>query len=123
MDEAEVINQVSPETERAAALKARDRARVARWDLDIAIFLFAILVILIILLFQGVSVGVVAPIAVFGLAMVWFVGWKRGRQLYRRFYDEELSHLQYELKTEARAVEETLEEMVQKALLKRSKRL
>jgi hypothetical protein len=37
MDEAEVTKQVSPEMERTAMQRARDRAKAARWDLDVAI--------------------------------------------------------------------------------------
>ncbi len=116
MDEAEVSQQVSPEMERTATQRARDRARVARWDLDVAIFLFAILVIVIILLFQGIEPEIAAPVAVFGLSMVWLVGWRRGRQLFPRFYDEELSKLLYQSRG---TTEETIEEKVQKALRER----
>ncbi|MBA7670411.1 hypothetical protein ES703_78557 [subsurface metagenome] len=61
-----------------------------------------------------------------GLAMVWLVGWRRGRQLYQRFYDEELSKLEKELEqavteTVEKTVEETIEERVQKALRERWK--
>ncbi len=124
MDEAEATKQVSPETEKLAAQRARDRAREARWDLNIAIFLFAVLIIVIILLFQEIGIEVVAPIAIFGLAMVWLVGWRRGRQLYQRFYDEELADLEQELKKAIsgavqEVVEETIEEKVQKALRER----
>ncbi len=124
MDEAEVSKELSPEMERTAAQRARDRARAARWDLDIAVFLFAILIIIIILLFQKIGVEIVAPVAVFGLSMVWLVGWRRGKQLFQRFYDEELSRLERELKRAVRGaveetVEETIEEKVQKALRER----
>ena len=116
----------SQETGKTAAQRARERARVARWDLNVAVFLFAILVIVLILLFQGIGLEVVAPVAVFGLAMVWLVGWRRGRQLYQRFYDEELLKLEQELKkvvkgTVEKTVEETIEEKVQKALRERLK--
>ncbi|MBA7668863.1 hypothetical protein ES703_76980 [subsurface metagenome] len=130
MDEAEVTQQDSPETNRAAARRARDRANGARWNLDIAVFLFAVMIIVIILLFQDIGIEVVAPIAIFGLAMVWLVGWRRGRQLYQRFYDEELAKLEQELeqaitetveKTVEKTVEETIEEKVQKALRERWK--
>ncbi len=122
MDEAELAKQITPEMERAATQRARDRARAARWDLDIAVFLFGVLIIVIILLFQGIGIGVVAPVAIFGLAMVWLVGWRRGRQLFQRFYDEELSKLEYELKKAITgAVEETIEERVQRALRERWK--
>lgn len=124
MDEAEVTQQISPEIKRMAAQRAKVRARTARWDLDTAVFAFAILIIVIILLFQGVGVEIVAPVALFGLTMVWLVGWRRGRQLYQRFYDEELSKLELEVKkvitgTVEKTVEETIEEKVQKALRER----
>ncbi len=70
MGEAEITKWIRPETERKATQKARDRAKAAMWDLDIAIFLFAVLIIVIILLFQGIGIAIVAPVAIFGLAMV-----------------------------------------------------
>ena len=124
MDEAEATQQVSPEMERAATQRARDRANAARWNLDIAVFAFAVLIIVIILLFQEIGIAIVAPVALFGLAMVWLAGWRRGRQLYPRFYDEELSQLKLRLektteKTVEETIEETVEEKVQKALRER----
>ncbi len=124
MDEAEVTKQVSPEMEQTAAQRAKDRANAARWNLDIAVFSFAILIIVIILLFQQIRIEVVAPVAIFGLAMVWLTGWRQGRQLYTRFYNEELSKLEQELEkgvTEIveKTVEETIDERVQKALRER----
>ena len=126
MDKAEAVKPVSPDMERMATRRARDRAGAARWDLDIAVFLFAVLIIIIILLFQDIRIEVVSPIAIFGLAMVWLCGWRRGRQLYQRFYDEELSKLEEELEkavteTVEKTVEETIEERVQKALRERWK--
>ena len=116
MDEAEVAKQVSPEMERTAAQRARARAKAAMWDLNVAMFLFAILAVLIILLSQGIKIEVMAPVAVLGLAMGWLMGWRKGKQAYQRFYDDELSRLQLELK---KMVEETIEEQVQKALRER----
>ena len=119
MDEAQVVKRVTPEMERTAAQKARDRARAARWDLDVAIFLFGILAVLIILLFQGIGIGVVAPIATFGLAMVWLVGWRREKQLYPRFYEEELAQFKRDAGGVVDGLEETIEQRVQKALRER----
>ena len=120
-DETEVAKQVSPEIEQTAIQRARDRANAARWNLEIAIFLFAVLIIIIILLFQEIAVEIVAPVAIFGLAMVWLVGWRQGRQLYQRFYVEELAKLERESQkpAERTAIEETIEEKVQKALRER----
>jgi len=120
MDEAEVAKQVSPEMEQMATQRARYRAKAAMWDLDTALFFFAIMTIVIILSFQGIEVEVVAPVAMFGLAMGWVMGWKKGKQAYRLFYDEELSKLEQELrKTVKGAVEETIEEKVKEAMRKR----
>jgi len=126
MEEAKATRHVSLEMERTAAQGARDRAQAARWDLDIAVFLFAVLIIVIILLFQGIGIGVVAPVALFGLVMVWLVGWRRGKQQFQRFYDEELLKLEQELKKTVKGaveetIEETIEERVQKALRERWK--
>jgi len=115
VDQAEGTQQVSPEMEQTASQRAKDRARPARWDLDIAVFMFAILIIVIILLFQEITLEIVAPVAIFGLAMVWLAGWRRGKQLYQRFYEEELIKLERELI----ATEVTIEERVQKALRER----
>lgn len=113
MEEAEAAEQVNRESEQKAIRRASERARTARWDLNIAIFLFAVLIIIIVLLFQGIALEIVAPIAVAGLAMVWLVGWRQGRQLYDRFLEEELAKLEFE---RGRKVEETIEEAVQRAL-------
>lgn len=120
MDEVEVAKQVSPKMEQTAIRRAKDRANAARWDLDTAVFSFAVLIIVIILLFQEIGIEIVAPVALFGLCMVWLVGWRRGRDLYQRFYDEELSKLEYARgKSVEKTVEETVEEKVQKALRER----
>ncbi len=127
MDEAKVTKDVRPEMERAAAQRARDRANAARWDLNVAVFLFAILILVIILVtYTKMGIEVVAPVALFGLVMVWLVGWRRGKQLYHRFYDEELSKLEQKVKKAVKGivdktVEETIEEKVQKALRERWK--
>ncbi len=117
MDEAEVTTQVSPEMEQRAVQIAREKARSARWDLDVAVFFFAVLVIVTILLFQEVRIEIVAPVAAVGLAMGWLMGWKKGRQAYQRIHDEELSKL---IQDSQRVVEEadgeTIEEKIQKAL-------
>ena len=128
MEEAEVTKGAGEEINQTAASRAKVRARNAKWDLNIAIFLFAVLIIVIILLFQDIGIQVVAPIALFGLVMVWLVGWRRGRELYKTFYDEELAQLEQELEKKkekevkiGKEVEETIDEKIQKALRERWK--
>lgn len=113
MDKGET-KQAGQDVSRIAMQKATERARVARWDLDIAVFLFAVLIIVLILLFQGIGVEIVGPVAAVGLALVWLIGWRKGKQLYSRFYNEELSRLNAQEKTD----EESVEEKVRVALRK-----
>jgi len=115
-EKAGALEQANKESEQRAIQRAGDRARTARWDLNIAIFLFAVLIIILILLFQGVTLEIVAPIAVVGLGLVWLVGWRQGKQLYERFLEEELAKLEFE---RSRRLEETVEEAVQRALRER----
>lgn len=120
MSKVRNIERVRLEIIQKATQRAKDRANAARWDINIAIFAFAVLIIVIILLSQGVRVEIVAIVAIAGLAMVWLGGWGRGRQLYQRFYDDELSKVEQESKKTVReTIEETIEEKVQKALRER----
>ena len=109
MVESATANQSVSQMERTAVQRARDRANDARWTIDIAIFLFAVLFIIIILLVQGIAVEIGASVAIFGLAMGWFIGFRQGRQLYQSFYDEELKRLEREPKGK---VERTWEEII-----------
>jgi len=118
IDAVEVVKEVSAELEQTATRRARDRAKASKWDLDVATFLFAVLIIIILLLFQGIGTEIVAPIAIFGLAMVWLVGWRHEKQLYQRFYNEELSKLQ---PGSEKTTEETVAERIQLALRQKSR--
>jgi len=121
MEEAEVPEKTREKIKRLADKRAGERARNARWDLNVAIFLFAVLILVIILItYTKSGIEIVAPVALFGLAMVWLVGWRRGRQLYKGFYEEELAKLEQDLEKKVEeAIEETIEERVQKALRER----
>jgi len=103
MDEPENTKQLSPGIEHLAMQMARNRANVTKWGLNVAIFLFAILITIIILTAQGIGIGISAPLAISGLAMAWLVGWRQGRRLYQRFYAEELLNLQEKPGKEAAA--------------------
>jgi len=103
MDEAEDTKQLNVRMESLAMQMASNRANIAKWGLSVAVFLFAILIIIIILISQGVGNHIVAPLAILGLATVWIIGWRRGRQLFKRFYTEELSGLQQKPSKEATA--------------------
>jgi hypothetical protein len=54
------------------------------------VFLFAIMLLSLILLFEGIGTTIVDPIAFFGLVRVWFVGWIQSKKLLNQFYFEKL---------------------------------
>jgi DNA-binding CsgD family transcriptional regulator len=101
VDEAETTNQLNSEIKRLAILRAKERANVERWGINLAIFLFAVMISNNILISQGIDPYVVSIMAVLGLAIVWLIGWRRGTQLYQRFYAEEVSSLQQEASSKA----------------------
>jgi len=117
MEDTHETKQPSEEMKQMAVQNARSRANTQRWDRNVTVFSFAILTIVIILLFQGVGMEIVAPVAVIGLGTVWLAGWRQGRQLFANFYSEELSKLEQasEEKVEE-AEEETIEEKIRKAM-------
>ncbi len=96
LDEAEKTEQLNSEIKRLAMRKAKDRANVERWGVNLAIFLFALMIANNILISQGIDPFVVSTVAILGLAIVWIIGWRRGTHLCQRFYTEEVSSLQQE---------------------------
>ena len=93
-NEAEVPKPIPKEMERLASERAGERVRTARWDLFVLVFAYATLIFVVLLRLEGVRIEFVAIVAIFGLAMVWFIGWIRGKRLFRRLYDEELRQLE-----------------------------
>ncbi|MFC1952971.1 J domain-containing protein [Chloroflexota bacterium] len=81
---------ILPETRKKAVQRAKDRANQSKWDLDTAIFLFGILAIVFILIYQGIGIWITAPVATVSLILVWFVGFKKARQSYKLYFPEEL---------------------------------
>ncbi len=70
MNEARDTKQLSPIIERVAKEGARGKANIAKWGVNIAVFLFALLITIIILTSQGVGIYIVAPLAILGLGTV-----------------------------------------------------
>ena len=99
MDKEEVLREAERAIREAwtahyAAHLAKERASMAILDLNIAVFLFTIVASTIFLLYQGVRIEIVAPMAFCGLAISCLTRWRRGRQLYQRLYAAELSRLE-----------------------------
>ena len=122
MDEILEERPLNRDIEKIAWNKARHRAYTARWNLDIAVFAFAVLIVVIILLFQNVRLEIIAPVAMVGLALVWLAGWWQGKKLLNDFYVDELEALRDEMTTiRTEIMDESVEEMIQKALKDRRK--
>ncbi len=120
MDESINTEQIIEKMKRLAEYRATERAQAARWDIDVAAFYFAILILVIILVYQGIEIWIVSPSAVIGLVTGWLIGRRKGKRKYYRFYDEELLKMELELKGPAnRVVNVTPDE---RALKKRHKK-
>ncbi len=120
MDESINTEQIIEKMKRLAEYRATERAQAARWDIDVAAFYFAILILVIILVYQDIEIWIVSPSAVIGLVTGWLIGRRKGKQKYYRFYDEELLKMELELKGPAnRVVNVTPDE---RALKKRHKK-
>ena len=120
LEGAEAKGLARTETELIASRRVRYRARSARWDLDVAVFFFAVLTTVLILLFEDVRVEFVASAGVVGLSLGWLMGWSKSKQLYGAFYAEEMANLEKETRKAAEIpFESTLEEIVRKAILQR----
>ncbi|MEE8372254.1 MAG: hypothetical protein V3R87_00770 [Dehalococcoidia bacterium] len=118
MSRSEATENASPEVARKAARRARDRANAARWDINVATTLFAVLIVVVILVSQNIRVEIVAPIAVVGLAVAWLMGWRKGEKLYHELYREELARASHEARsgTDGRSQQEVIVDAVQEAL-------
>jgi len=81
-EKAEIIEECSE--------KAKQEAKNQKWDMNLVVFMFAILLLIVILLFEGINTLYLAPIGFFGLAMCWYVSWRQGKKLYRQYYRHEI---------------------------------
>jgi fatty acid desaturase len=88
----EAVEMVQSE-EQQVAKRANEKALSARWNVNIVIFANAVFVAVVLMGIEGVAVEILAPVAVFGLSMIWLVSWLRWRRLYHQFYEEELSQI------------------------------
>jgi len=93
MDEPKDIKQSSQGIERLATQIANSKTDIAKWDYNNVVFLFAVLATVLILVSLDVDTKIVAPVAILGLAVAWLRGKRRGKQLFREFYAEELASL------------------------------
>ena len=74
-----------------ASKEARRRAKSSRWSIDTVILLLMSGLVTLMMNLAGTSIDIAVPAGFVGLITVAAVVWRREKQLYRRFYDEELA--------------------------------
>ncbi len=102
--EVNITEELIKQMELIAKRSAMQRAQSAKWDIDVAAFYFTILILVIILLYYDVGIWIVATSAITGLFCGWLMGWIKGKQKFRNFYDEELLKVELELRNVANRI-------------------
>jgi ABC-type bacteriocin/lantibiotic exporter with double-glycine peptidase domain len=117
MDTIEHATGLDREIEQVATKRARERTNIEKWNRNVSALAFSILIVVIVLVYNEVSMVVVAPVAVLGLIAIWATGWMQGKRLYLQIYREELSKLQQEvMKTAEGTKEEAIEGKIREAM-------
>ena len=104
----EETKQLPPELELMIQQLSRNRANASKWDINILVFLFAVLITEMILIALDIDMWIVAIVAAAGLASVLFLGSVKGKRLIKHFYAEEVEYLQQESTNEPNLSENLL---------------
>lgn len=102
--EVNITEELIRKMEFLAKRNAMQRAQSAKWDIDVAAFYFTILILVIILVYYGAEIWIVATSAIIGLVFGWLIGWIKGKRKYHLFYDEELLKVELELRNLANRI-------------------
>jgi Ca2+/Na+ antiporter len=94
MQEDTEVRWIHPETRKRAALNAKYAANTAKWNLNSAIFLFGIIILVIILAMLRVNVWLNGIVAFTGLFLVWVTGQRKAKKLFRHYFEWELARHQ-----------------------------
>jgi len=97
MDATSITKMIKEGMENHATKIAREKSVRAKWDLDVAVFLFAILIIVIILNMQGVGIEFIALASILGLSLGWLMGWYKGKKAFKEVFNEEMAKLDVDL--------------------------
>ena len=100
MDNNDEFKQLGPELELLVRQLAKNRANTSKWDINILVLLFAVLITIMILIALDIDMRIVAIVAISGLAAVLLLGSVRGARLIQHFYAEEVRDLQQESNNE-----------------------
>ncbi len=94
MSETEQLNNpVDPKDKRSMELlhkRVRERALSLRWNLNGLMFVYAFLIVVVILTLQNINSAYVAAVAVIGLLFIWLYSSSRLKKLEEQFYQQEI---------------------------------
>jgi curved DNA-binding protein CbpA len=89
--EIETTKWLNGQTRQRAARRAQRRAGAQRWTRSSVIFAFAVFAVMLVLALFGVSDWVKIPVAISGITVLWIIGWRKEKELFPGFLDEELA--------------------------------
>ena len=93
VDTGLTVESVDPRDKRAMELlhkRVKDRAVSLRWNLNGLMFIYAVLIIVVILAIQNINGMFVALVAVIGLISIWLFSTLQVRKLEEQFYQQEI---------------------------------
>jgi DNA-binding CsgD family transcriptional regulator len=100
--EVDTINTKDLRLRKLLHQRARDSVSSLRWNVKTLIFVYAVLIIVIILTILGLNSLIVASVAVLGLVMIWLFSWLKLRNLEKKFYQQEIHDYKELLSSEPR---------------------
>ena len=121
MDTKDKPEQFSSQIDLMIQQLARSRANASKWDINILIILFAVLIAEMILISIAVDLRIVAVIAITGLSSVWYLGSMKEKLLVRKFYAEEVESLEQQTNEQPDQLQKQLADREKEILLLASK--
>ncbi len=91
MPENTEIRWIHPETRKKAALKARYAASASRWNLNTALSLFGLIILVLVMGMVKVNLILTVAVAIFGLSTVWLLARRKSKKLFGRYYEWEIA--------------------------------
>jgi len=70
--------------------RAKDRGASLKWNANTLILAYTILALTIILALRSISIGIIALVAVFGLAVIWGFSYQQAKRIERDFLKNEI---------------------------------
>jgi DNA-binding CsgD family transcriptional regulator len=73
---------------------ARDKAASAKWNTQLLIVIYIVLIVVLVLQAEDINSFLVGGVAAVGLGVLWLLGWMRASRLEKKFFEEEVPKYQ-----------------------------